>query len=56
MQLIDCAFNFNIHRHAGFDLLCRLVDESDCYEFSYSRLDDAAGLFAQLADGARLPA
>ena len=52
MRLIDCAFNFNIHRHAGFAALCQLVDQSDCYEFSYSRLDEAVQLFAQLADTA----
>lgn len=56
MRLLDCAFNFNIHRHAGFHALCRLVDQSECYEFTYSRLDEAVQLFAQMADAAPPPA
>lgn len=50
MRLIDAAFNFNLHRQGGFELLCRMVDQCDCHEFIYSRLDEAVALFAQMAD------
>ena len=49
MHVVDCAFNIKIHRHRGFELLSRLVERSDCYEFTYSRLEDAVEIFDALA-------
>jgi len=49
LKLVEAAFNFNVHRHAAFDALCRLVDASDCFEFRYSRLDEATRLLGELA-------
>ena len=48
MQLIDNAFNYNVHGVAGFQTLAALIDRSDCFEFRYSSLDDAARLFSTL--------
>lgn len=55
MHLVDSTFNFNVQRRRAFDLLGELVDGCDCYEFSYSRLEDALPVFAALADGGELP-
>lgn len=43
------AFNYAVHGLDGFNLLAGVVSASDCYDFRYSRLDDAAALFEQLA-------
>ncbi|MBI5256388.1 MAG: HprK-related kinase A [Burkholderiales bacterium] len=48
---VDGSFNFNIQRHRGFEVLTRLVDRSACYEFTYSRLEDAVAVFDDLAAG-----
>lgn len=57
MSLIENAFNYNVHGAGGFDLLVDLVDRCDCYRFTYSRLDEAATLFARLgASGTDLAA
>ena len=49
MRLIECAFNHNVHGRGGFELLADLVERSDCHEFIYSKLDEAATLFDRLA-------
>jgi HprK-related kinase A len=41
MDLVDSAFNYHVHGRDGFAALARLVDQVDCYSFSYSRLEDA---------------
>lgn len=51
MQLVENAFNYDVFGVEGFDVLGRLVGASQCFSFEYSRLDEAAALFAQLADG-----
>lgn len=48
MQLVENAFNYNVHGAAGFEMLSALVDRCDTFEFTYSDLDDAAALFASL--------
>jgi HprK-related kinase A len=53
MALADNSFNYHVHGAGGFHTLTALVERSDCFEFSYSRLDQAAELFAQLADEPR---
>ncbi len=50
MKLAENAFNYNLHGRSGFETLVRLVDASDCYEFSYSRLEEAIVIFQRLAD------
>lgn len=48
MRLVDNAFNYNVHGRNGFDTLARLIDRSDCYDFSYSRLEDAVTIFGDI--------
>lgn len=56
MQLIECAFNFNVHGRQGFELLADVIERSDCYEFTYSRLEEAAETFSRLAGRDRVAA
>lgn len=49
MSAVDSTFNFNIQRRAGFELLGQLIDRSECFEFTYSRLEDAVAVFDDLA-------
>ncbi|MBL8344515.1 MAG: HprK-related kinase A [Rubrivivax sp.] len=53
MQLIENAFNYDIFGRDGFDLLCSVVDRSDCYTFEYSDLAEAVALFDRLSRGER---
>lgn len=50
MALVDNAFNFNVHGGDGFRSLSRLLDGCACFEFVYSRLDEASQIFGELAD------
>ena len=52
MRLVDNAFNYNVHGRSGFDTLAQLIDRCNCYEFSYSRLEDAMAIFANLDEPA----
>ena len=54
MQLIENAFNYNVHQAAGFDALTGLVRHSDCFSFTYQHLDEAVATFEQLAVPAAL--
>lgn len=45
----DC-FNYNVLGTQGFDSLGDLIDKCDCYEFNYSRLDEAIALFTDLSN------
>lgn len=49
MQLLDQAFNYNVHGAAGFEAIADLMESCDCYTFSYSNLDDAVSVFDRLA-------
>ena len=42
------AFNYHVHEERGFDLLADVVDRCGCYDFTYSRLEDALDAFAAL--------
>lgn len=52
MQLSRNAFNAGITGREGFAALARLVSESECLDFSYSSLDEAAAVFERLAAAA----
>jgi len=52
MRLIENAFNYNVHRLAGFEALTHLVQASACRTFHYSDLDSAITLFEQMAHDA----
>lgn len=49
MRLVESAFNYNIHARRGFAALADLVERSDCFEFTYSSLDEAVQQFERLA-------
>jgi hypothetical protein len=49
MQLADNAFNYHVHGRRGFELLAAVVEQCECYEFTYSELGSAAQTFAELA-------
>jgi hypothetical protein len=49
IKLAKNAFNYNIQGSRGFESVCQLVKNSDCYAFEYSDLDEAVNLFAELA-------
>jgi HprK-related kinase A len=51
MDLAENAFNYSTLGETGFDVVGRLVDQCDCYDFSYSRLDDALEVFEWIASG-----
>jgi HprK-related kinase A len=50
MQLADSAFNYHLHGARGFEVLARLVERCDCFEFSYGDLDEAVKLFQDLSE------
>lgn len=43
------SFNYSPLGEIGFDVVGRLVDKCDCYDFTYSRLDDAIEVFEWLS-------
>lgn len=48
MEIADQSFNYSVLGADGFDVLKRLVGACDCYDFSYSSLDEAIGIFDAL--------
>lgn len=50
IDLADNAFNYSALGEVGFDLVARLVNRCDCYDFEYSRLEDALEVFDWLAE------
>ena len=51
MDVAENAFNYSTLGETGFDVVGRLVDQCDCYDFTYSRLDDALEVFEWIASG-----
>ena len=52
MLIADQSFNYNVHGRSGFDAVGDLVEQCSCYQFTYSRLSDAEGIFTDLLAGA----
>lgn len=48
IELGQNAFNYSIHGAKGFRLLAQVMDGCDCFQFQYSRLDEAIAAFATL--------
>lgn len=48
MHAATHAFNYELLGSLGFDLNAALIDACDCYDFEYSRLSDAVGVFREL--------
>jgi len=55
MRVADNAFNYTQLGGAGFEALCGVVSQSDCYDFRYSVLDEAIAAFERLASQAGRP-
>lgn len=53
MQLVQGAYNYRPLGADSFHVASALVDQSSCYDFRYSRLDDAIATFDRLAESAR---
>jgi len=49
IKLAKNSFNYNALGSLGFNSLCDMVEESHCYEFEYSDLNEAITLFDKLA-------
>lgn len=49
MLLAEQSFNYNVHGRVGFEGIGDLVGHCDCYQFTYSRLDDAERVLGELA-------
>jgi HprK-related kinase A len=50
MKLLGQTFNYDAHGREGFAAMTALIETCDCYEFSYSQLDEAVALFDRLAE------
>ncbi len=51
MLIAEQSFNYDIHGGKGFNAVGDLVDQSLCYEFTYSKLEDAVRAFDDLCRG-----
>ncbi|MDD2724779.1 MAG: HprK-related kinase A [Methylovulum sp.] len=49
LKLAENCLNYSVLGLDGFNALGQLCDASDCYDFSYSDLDEAVALFTELA-------
>lgn len=49
LELGRNSFNYMVLGRTGFEVLSKVVDASDCYDFQYSQLDDAVTAFDALA-------
>ena len=49
--MAENAFNYSLLGADGFKAVGRLMESATTFDFSYSALDDAIAVFAQLADG-----
>jgi hypothetical protein len=55
MRVADNAFNYSTLGTNGFETLANVIDASQCYEFSYSVLDEAIETFDNLKPPVSLP-
>jgi HprK-related kinase A len=49
MQLVESAFNYDLHGSRGFGALTRVIERCATYEFRYAQLDEAVEVFDRLA-------
>ncbi len=50
LKLVENCFNYNILGVNGFNCASDLVDDSDCYNFEYSSLNEAVLLLTDISD------
>lgn len=55
IYLAQNAFNYSHLGVDGFRVGTQVIDQTDCYDFQYSRLDEAVDIFNKLADAALIP-
>ena len=48
LELGRNSFNYMVLGLKGFEVLSKVIDASDCYDFQYSQLDDAVAVFDDL--------
>jgi HprK-related kinase A len=48
LELGRNSFNYMVLGRTGFEVLSKVIDSSDCYDFQYSQLDDAVAVFDDL--------
>ncbi len=48
LRVAGSSFNYSLLGTTGFETMARLIDSCDCYEFSYSDLNDAVERLSQL--------
>jgi len=48
LELGRNSFNYMVLGLKGFEVLSKVIDASDCYDFEYSQLDDAVAVFDDL--------
>jgi len=48
MYLVKNSFNYNVHGLRGYRTIASLIDRCDCYDFTYSRLEEAIEVFEGL--------
>jgi HprK-related kinase A len=51
MLIAEQSFNYDIQGQRGFEAVGNLVEQSQCYQFTYSRLHDAERIFDALLAG-----
>jgi HprK-related kinase A len=49
LHLASHAFNYSVLGQTGFERAAALMDACTCWDFEYGRLDDAIGVFRELA-------
>lgn len=55
MYLAQNAFNYSHLGVDGFRVGTQVIDQTECYDFEYSHLDEAVAIFNKLADVALVP-
>jgi len=48
MHVAENSFNYSVLAENGFATLCQLIDNCECYKFTYSNLQEAVGLLDTL--------
>ena len=48
LELGRNSFNYMVLGRTGFEVLSKVIDASDCFDFQYSQLDDAVAVFDTL--------
>jgi len=51
MLIAEQSFNYDVQGVRGFEAIGKLVDQSQCYQLTYSQLDDAQRIFEELLAG-----